>query len=106
MIFINFIPDHFTPVRSLEEKKLYKITVKGRVQGVGFRYSTLREARRLGICGFVRNMPDGTVYIEAEASSDVLKEFVKWCENGPGYVSSVNTSVYPPAGYSEFSIKH
>lgn len=90
----------------MEEKILYKITVKGRVQGVGFRYSTLREARRLGISGFVRNMPDGSVYIEAEASEEVLKIFIKWCEQGPGFVSSVHASVYPPAGYTGFYINH
>lgn len=90
----------------MEEKTLYKITVNGRVQGVGFRYSTLREARRLGICGFVRNMPDGSVYIEAEASEEVLKNFVKWCEQGPGFVSSVHTSAWPPAGYTGFYINH
>jgi len=47
-------------------KKHVNITVKGRVQGVGFRYSAMEAAEELGIKGFVRNMPDGSVYIEAE----------------------------------------
>jgi acylphosphatase len=56
-----------------KKKSYIKSHVKGRVQGVVFRYSTLREARRLGICGFVRNMPDGTVYIEAKHHLMFLK---------------------------------
>ena len=47
-------------------KQALAITVKGRVQGVGFRFSTVREAEELGIKGFVENRMDGSVYIEAE----------------------------------------
>ena len=41
----------------MEEKLLYKIHVRGRVQGVGFRWSAVREAKNNGITGFVKNMP-------------------------------------------------
>lgn len=61
------------------------ITVTGFVQGVGFRYATNQQARNLGIKGFVRNQHDGSVYIEAEGESNVLKEFVEWCKRGPAY---------------------
>jgi acylphosphatase len=90
----------------MEEKLLYKIHVMGYVQGVGFRYRTLREAVSRDIKGFVKNMSDGSVYIEAEGSRKHLKDFIEWCKNGPGYVESVTTDQYPPVNYKEFRIEH
>ncbi|HCI54672.1 MAG TPA: acylphosphatase [Bacteroidales bacterium] len=90
----------------MEEKVLYKIEVRGRVQGVGFRYFTVKEARSLGITGLVKNMPDGSVYIEAEGPKDKLDKFVQWCNNGPGIVRSVQVSVYPAVGYKDFHIEY
>jgi acylphosphatase len=90
----------------MDQKLLYKIQVKGLVQGVGFRWNAAREARVLGITGFVRNMPDGSVYIEAEGSESQLNAFVKWCKNGPGIVDSVNTQSHPPVDYRDFRIEH
>jgi acylphosphatase len=63
--------------------KHYNIRVTGRVQGVGFRYSARSVARYHNIKGFVRNEPDGSVYIEAEGSEENLKEFIQWCKSGP-----------------------
>lgn len=62
--------------------KHLNITVKGRVQGVYFRVFTEQKAKSLGIKGHVKNLPDGSVYIEAEAPSEVLDAFVKWCHKG------------------------
>ena len=62
--------------------KHIEITVSGRVQGVGFRNSAKHQARYLGIKGFVENIMDGTVYIEAEGDGASLAEFVKWCRKG------------------------
>jgi acylphosphatase len=90
----------------MEEKLLYKIYVRGYVQGVGFRYSTAREARNLGINGFVRNLPDGSVYIEAEGSSAQLKVFTEWCKKGPGFVDSVDFESFPAVNYQDFRIEH
>jgi len=59
------------------------ITVKGLVQGVGFRYHTLRVAIDLGICGNVRNHSDRSVQIEAEGEKEDIDTFVKWCYSGP-----------------------
>jgi acylphosphatase len=89
-----------------EEKVLFKIHVTGYVQGVGFRWRTVREAGSRGINGFVRNMPDGSVYIEAEGTRSQLKSFVEWCKKGPGYVESVTTDVYPPVNYKEFRVEY
>jgi len=90
----------------MESKLLYKIYVTGDVQGVGFRWRTMNEAVSRGITGFVCNMPDGSVYIEAEGEKDLLDYFVGWCRNGPGYVDGVTTEVSLPVGYSGFSIRH
>jgi len=90
----------------MEEKVLYKIQVSGYVQGVGFRYCSVREAKRLGITGYVKNMSDGTVYIEAEGGKEQLEAFVKWCNEGPGYVESVKVSSWAPVGYKDFRINY
>ena len=59
------------------------ILVTGRVQGVFYRASTKAKADELGITGFVQNMPDGKVYIEAEGMDDQLDLFKTWCSKGP-----------------------
>lgn len=91
-----------------DEKIRYAIKVTGRVQGVGFRYSTLNEAKKLGLTGYVKNMPDGSVEIEAEGSKDQLDAFVEWCrgEPGPSYVDSVTVDTLSPSGYDEFRVKY
>lgn len=89
-----------------DKKKRYKISVKGRVQGVGFRWRTVIEAKRLGLKGFVRNMPDGSVYIEAEGTEEQLNDLADWCRRGPGFVESVAIDPYPPVNYREFRIEY
>lgn len=61
----------------------YNIRVSGHVQGVGYRYASIRKARGFGIKGFVKNEPDGSVYIEAEADKQQLDKFLDWCRIGP-----------------------
>ncbi len=91
----------------MEEKLLYKISISGRVQGVGFRWNAAIEARNRGIKGFVKNLSDGSVYIEAEGSPNQLNTFVEWCKRGPdrGSVETVNVDKLPPLNYTEFSIE-
>jgi acylphosphatase len=91
----------------MEEKLLYKITVTGRVQGVGFRRSAANEARYRGIKGFVKNLSNGSVYIEAEGSREQLNAYVEWCKKGPGFgsVESVNVDVSPPVNNAGFRIE-
>ncbi len=57
--------------------------VRGRVQGVFFRAASQREARRLGLTGWVRNLSDGSVEVVAEGEDDRLKEFIQWAQRGP-----------------------
>ena len=90
----------------MKEKQLYKINISGRVQGVGFRYNAAKVARNYGITGFVKNLSNGEVYIEAEGVGNDLDSFVEWCRKGPafGNVESVNFNSYPPVNYDEFRI--
>jgi acylphosphatase len=98
--FIDFL------VLMMEEKLLYKIRISGRVQGVGFRWSAATEARNRDIKGLVRNLSDGSVYIEAEGSLVQLNIFVDWCKKGPafGSVESVTVESFPAVNYTDFRI--
>ncbi len=90
------------------ERILYKVTVKGRVQGVGYRHSAATVARYNGIKGFIKNKKDGTVYIEAEGNRNQLDEFVAWCRKGPGLgtVENVEVETGQIKNYPKFQIKH
>lgn len=59
------------------------ILVSGHVQGVGFRYFTVRQARRLGLGGFVQNLPDGRVEVVAEGARGALEQLVAALRQGP-----------------------
>jgi len=59
------------------------LVVSGRVQGVAFRAYTVDEASRLGLAGWVRNLPDGRVEAEAEGERSAVEALVAWCRRGP-----------------------
>lgn len=59
------------------------IKITGKVQGVFFRASTKKEADLLGIFGYVENINDGSIFIEAEGEEKILKKFIAWCKRGP-----------------------
>ncbi|MBZ0237038.1 MAG: acylphosphatase [Deltaproteobacteria bacterium] len=71
--------------------------VRGRVQGVAYRASTRHEARRLGLAGWVRNLPDGSVELEAQGPTDVVEQLLAWCRKGPSLarVTSVDVTELP-----------
>ena len=87
--------------------KSIKINIYGRVQGVGFRYSTLQKANELGITGFVKNRMDGSVYIEADGEPETLEKFILWCHYGPSraIIDEVKTADIPYNNYKKFTIK-
>jgi len=60
-------------------------TVQGRVQGVGFRYYTQVEARKLGIFGWVRNCSDGSVEVLVGGDCAQVETLKQWLRHGPGY---------------------
>jgi len=63
--------------------KTIHVIISGKVQGVYFRASCVDTARKLGIGGWVRNMPGNRVEILASGNSKVMDEFIKWCGHGP-----------------------
>jgi acylphosphatase len=81
--------------------------VRGRVQGVTYRASAAREARRLGLAGWVRNEPDGSVLIDAEGEPAALATFLEWCSLGPpaARVDEIERTSHAPAGYERFTIR-
>lgn len=84
-------------------------TIKGMVQGVGFRYYTQRAAKRLGVCGWVRNLPDGNVEVEAVGSKETLERFIGELESGPTFarVDEIDLKwLDAEPGHQSFSIRH
>ncbi len=60
-----------------------RLRIHGRVQGVFFRASAQAEANRLGLKGWVRNCPDGSVETVAEGQRKKIDDFIAWCRRGP-----------------------
>ena len=90
-------------------KAALHLTVRGRVQGVGYRYYTQHSAAALGITGFVRNLTDGNVEIIAEGEPAALDELVHIVKEGPGFsfVDGVDIKKIPVEGtFLQFSIKY
>ena len=82
--------------------KCVQIMVRGRVTGVFFRAATQREAKRLGITGWVRNRNDASVEILAEGEEDSIKEIVSWAHHGPSAARVENVDVRYRAYTGEF----
>jgi acylphosphatase len=84
-----------------------RVLVRGRVQGVGFRYWTRGEAARLGVDGWVRNRADGSVEAEFEGDPSAISELIEILGRGPAgaVVSDVEVSDLPPDGETGFEIR-
>ena len=82
--------------------------VRGRVQGVGFRYSALREAQRLRLNGWVRNAASGDVEVWAEGPAETLDLFLLWLKKGPQFsrVDTVDKIDQAPRGYRSFGVEY
>ncbi len=63
------------------EKRL-TLSILGKVQGVGYRYWTQKEAEKRGLFGYVKNLENGSVVIVAEGKEEDLRNFIDWCYNG------------------------
>jgi acylphosphatase len=70
-------------VSNAENQFRVRLRVEGRVQGVFFRASTREQAIRLGLTGWVRNCPDGSVEVLAEGARSQIDELIAWCRQGP-----------------------
>lgn len=80
------------PVESMAKMGAH-VYVSGEVQGVGFRYSAIREANALGLTGWVRNLDDGRVEVFAEGEEDAVQEMIAWCKRGPRSAEVTDTEV-------------
>lgn len=81
--------------------------VHGRVQGVGYRYFVLRTARELGLAGWARNLPDGSVEVVAEGSEAALESLEESLREGPSLarVSDVQRAPAAPLRDRGFDIR-
>lgn len=86
----------------------YTLQIHGRVQGVFFRQSARQQAGQLGVSGYARNNPDGTVTIEAEGPPAALAALQAWCRQGPpaARVEAVTVEQGPVVGYAGFEVRH
>ncbi|SMO62011.1 acylphosphatase [Solitalea koreensis] len=82
------------------------IQVIGKVQGVYFRASTKTAAEQIGVTGFVKNLEDGSVYIEAEGTEKQLEQLINWCHKGPdrAKVEAVRTADGPLQNFTTFEV--
>jgi acylphosphatase len=90
----------------MAQKRIH-LVVRGRVQGVFYRASAQREARQLGLTGWVKNRQDGSVEIVAEGEEDQVKDFLSWAQQGPttARVDHVDTKWRSYTGeFSDFRI--
>jgi len=88
-------------------QKRIHLVVRGRVQGVYFRATAQREARQLGLTGWVKNRADGSVEMVVEGEEDYVKDFLSWAQGGPSTarVDKVETKWRSYTGeFSDFRI--
>ena len=85
----------------------YNITVKGLVQGVSYRFAALRAAHKLSLTGYVKNLHNGDVFIEAEGKEEDINKLIAWCYVGPPLadVKEVFVEEKELKNYKNFEIK-
>ena len=84
-----------------------RATVRGGVQGVGFRDATVRRARQLGVLGWVRNDDDGSVLVHAEGTREAVDGLLAFLSGGPrlAQVASVEVQEVKPEGHEQFAVR-
>ena len=84
------------------------VLVSGRVQGVGFRWYARETAERLGLGGWVKNLPDGRVELLLEGREPAVEAMLVWLERGPPAAHVKNLEVVERAseGLRTFSVRH
>jgi acylphosphatase len=91
----------------MEGRIRVRAVVRGRVQGVGFRYSARLKAERFGVAGFARNLPDDAVEFEVEGPPGAVEEFLAWAGRGPigARVDALDAEDIPAVGDEDFTIR-
>lgn len=90
------------------DKTAFHAKIHGRVQGVGFRYNTRREAKRYNVAGYIRNLSDGSVEVVCEGTKSEVESFAKWLGKGPpgAHVTDVDLRRVPYQGkYGSFTVE-
>jgi acylphosphatase len=84
-----------------------RVRVRGRVQGVFFREEARRRAESLGVAGWIRNLPDGSVEAVFEGEEERVQSMVGWCRRGPGgaRVESAEAEQESPTGERGFEVR-
>jgi acylphosphatase len=84
-----------------------RVIVRGRVQGVAFRYHTAEQARRAGVSGWVRNRADGSVEAAFEGEPSSVEALLAFVRAGPRFarVDGIEQFEEPPAGEAAFQIR-
>ena len=88
----------------MEQRIAVRLIIKGRVQGVGYRWWAQGRARALGLDGWVRNLRDGTVELVAAGPRDAVERLMAVCRNGPpaAAVESIEQFVARDEGLAGF----
>jgi DNA ligase D-like protein (predicted 3'-phosphoesterase) len=96
-----------SPARPHTDATAVRASVRGQVQGVGFREATRRRAQRLGVLGWVRNAEEGTVAVHAEGPASAIEELVRFLEKGPrgAEVDDVSVAKARVEGHEQFAIR-
>jgi DNA ligase D-like protein (predicted 3'-phosphoesterase) len=89
------------------EATAVRAVVRGEVQGIGYRDGALRRAHRLGVMGWVRNAPDGSVLVHAEGPEQAVEELVAFLRDGPraARVIDVEIESVKVEGHEQFAIR-
>jgi acylphosphatase len=97
---MNRPPSEQPPIRK-------RVIYRGRVQGVGFRFTTVSIARRYPVAGFVKNLPDGTVEVVAEGETGRLHEFLEAVADAfAGNIRDAETELLEPTGeFAGFDVR-
>jgi acylphosphatase len=88
-------------------RRSYKIIIKGKVQGVNYRFNAQAKAHQFDLTGFAMNLHDKSVLIHAEGDEENINKFIEWCHTGPRLadVTEVNAQEQELQGYQTFEIR-
>lgn len=90
-----------------EKEKAVRVTVRGRVQGVGFREATVAKAQQTGAFGWVRNAEDGSVLVHVEGSEEAVRQTLEFLDQGPpaAAVEAVEVVEMKVEGHEQFAVR-